>query len=182
VTRTVVEYLAGLGHRRLARVGGIPRYWHSKLRADAFARSAAESGLEAVLVECDYTGEHGADATRALLAGSRPPTAILYDNDLMALAGLAAAQQIGVSIPADLSVVAWDDSVLCKLVHPAVTALRRDIAASGAEAARRLAMLAGGAAVGHFQEPPPVLTERGSTGPAARPAKRREPATPHVPA
>ena len=181
-TRMVVEYLARLGHRRLARVGGIPRYWHSKLRADAFARAAAHAGLEAVLVECDYTGEHGADATRKLLSGPRAPTAILYDNDVMALAGLAAAQQLGVGVPDDLSVVAWDDSALCELVHPAVTALRRDIAASGAEAARRLALLAGGTAVSNFQEPPPVLAERGSTGPAIRSARLRGAVAPHVPA
>jgi DNA-binding LacI/PurR family transcriptional regulator len=53
-------------------------------------------------------------------------------------------------------------------VHPAVTALRRDIPAVGAEAARRLAELAGGASVGDFEEPTPVLTVRDSTGrPAA---------------
>ena len=111
-TRTVVEYLAGLGHRRLARVGGFARYWHTKLRADAFARrGASAAGLEAVSVECDYTSEHGAEATRRAAAGRRrPPTAILYDNDLMALSGLCAAQQMGVDVPGELSIVAWDDS------------------------------------------------------------------------
>ena len=178
VTRTAVAYLAGLGHRRLARIGGIPRYWHSKLRAEAFGLAAAESGLEAVLVDCDYTAERSADATRALLTGSRPPTAILYDSDVMALAGLAAAQQLGVGVPTDLSIVAWDDSALCELVHPALTALRRDIAASGAEAARRLVLLADGTAVRHFQEPPSVLAERGST---ARPAPLRGAVSPRVP-
>ena len=167
--RTVIEFLAGLGHRRLARVGGIARYWHSKLRADAFMKIAGDLGLNAVSVECDYTSELGADATRALLQGERPPTAILYDNDLMALSGLSAAQQLGIDVPGQLSIVAWDDSTLCELVHPPITALRRDIVATGAEGARRLRMLAGGASageVGHVQEQPPVLTQRGSTGPA----------------
>lgn len=176
-TRTVVEYLAGLGHRRLARVGGIPRYWHSKLRADAFQKVALEAGLDAVCEESDYTGEHGASATRKLLLSAGPPTAILYDNDLMALAGLSVAKQMGVDVPADLSMVAWDDSALCELVHPSLTALHRDIAAAGAEAARRLTMLSGGSAVGDFQEPPPVLTERGST---ARPARLADAASPRV--
>ncbi len=58
----------------------------------------------------------------------------------------------------------WDDSVLCELVHPPITALRRDIAAAGAEGARRLMVLAGGGTVASVQVPAPVLTERASTG------------------
>jgi DNA-binding LacI/PurR family transcriptional regulator len=177
-TRTVVEYLAGLGHRRLARVSGIPRYWHTKLRADALREAARAAGLEAVSVEGDYTGEHGAEATRELLQSARPPTAILYDNDLMAMSGLSAAQHLGVPVPAELSFVAWDDSALCELVHPSLTALHRDIAAAGAEGARRLVLLAGGSEVGDFLEPLPVLAERGSTGPVSV----RGAASPCVPA
>jgi len=60
-----------------------PRYWHTKLRTDALREAARAAGLEAVSVEGDYTGEHGAEATRELLQSARPPTAILYDNDLM---------------------------------------------------------------------------------------------------
>jgi DNA-binding LacI/PurR family transcriptional regulator len=161
--RLVVDYLARLGHRRIARVAGIPRYWHTKLRTDALAKAAASAGLEACSVESDYTGEPAADATRNLLLSPQPPTAILYDNDLMALAGLSAAQQMGVDVPGELSVIAWDDSVLCELVHPSLTALHRDIPAVGAEGARRLAMLADGEEPGHVQEPVPALVERGST-------------------
>jgi|HubBroStandDraft_5_1064220.scaffolds.fasta_scaffold72406_2 DNA-binding LacI/PurR family transcriptional regulator len=171
-TRTVVEYLAGLGHRRLARVSGIPRYWHTKLRADALREAARAAGLEAMSVEGDYTSEHGAEATRELLRSARPPTAILYDNDLMAMSGLGVAQHMGVRVPDELSIVAWDDSVLCELVHPSLTALRRDIAAAGAEGARRMIGLVGGSDVGDFQEPPPVLVRRGSTATPSRPDER----------
>jgi DNA-binding LacI/PurR family transcriptional regulator len=163
-TETVIDYLAALGHRQIARVGGIPQYWHSKLRADAFAKVALSAGLTAASVECDYSRELGADATRSLLLSDEPPTAILYDNDLMALSGLAVAKQLGVDVPAELSIVAWDDSALCELVHPAITALRRDIAAAGTEGARRLRMLVDGADVGDFAEPAPTLMVRGSSG------------------
>ena len=91
-------------------------------------------------VEADYNAGPGAEATRELLSGSRPPTAIVYDNDVMAVAGLSAAQRMGIRVPADLSIVSWDDSVLCEITHPALTALRRDIAEIGsggrADAAR----------------------------------------------
>jgi DNA-binding LacI/PurR family transcriptional regulator len=162
-TQTVVDYLAELGHRRIARVGGIPRYWHTKLRSDAFQKVAGRAGIEAVSIESDYTGEHGAEATRTLLLSATPPTAILYDNDLMALSGLSVATQMGVDVPAGLSIVAWDDSILCELVHPAITALRRDIAAIGAAGARRLITLADGSPVDDLAEGRPVLTVRGST-------------------
>jgi DNA-binding LacI/PurR family transcriptional regulator len=173
-TRAVVEFLAAAGHRRIARVTGISRLWHTKIRSDAFTAVARAAGVEALLTEADYTAESGAAATRRLLLSRQPPTAILYDNDLMAVSGLGAAQRIGVSVPADLSIVAWDDSPTCEFVHPPLTALTRDIAASGAHAARLLAQAAGGAQVGHFEEAPPVLTVRGSTGPAPRvPARPR---------
>jgi DNA-binding LacI/PurR family transcriptional regulator len=164
VTGTVVSYLAGLGHRRIARVGGFPRYWHSRLRAEAFATQAAAAGLETVTIAADYTAEHGAEATRALLDSPRPPTAILYDSDVMAVAGLGAALRAGLDVPSDLSVVAWDDSVLCELMHPALTALRWDTVGAGAEAARRLSLAADGTEVGNFQEAEPQLMVRESTG------------------
>ncbi len=63
-----------------------------------------------------------------LLGSAEPPTAILYDNDVMAAAGLGVAQRMGVSVPGGVSIVSWDDSALCELMHPALTALRRDIA------------------------------------------------------
>lgn len=165
---TVVRYLADLGHRRIARVSGISRYLHTQIRTDAFGEATRAAGVEAVVAEADFTSEHGAEATRNLLQSDRPPTAIVYDNDLMAVAGLGQAQQMGLEVPADLSIVAWDDSVLCELVHPPLTAMHRDIAELGAEAARRLRSLAAGEEVGHFQAPPPVLLPRGSTAAAPR--------------
>ena len=92
-TRAVVGYLARAGHRRIARVSGIPRLWHTKIRTDAFCAAAAERGLDALLMEGDYTGENGAAATLRLLGSSHPPTAIVYDNDLMAVSGLGVAQR-----------------------------------------------------------------------------------------
>ena len=147
---------------------GIPRYWQTKIQTDAFQEAAAAAGIEVSAIEADYTGEFGAKVTRELLSRPDPPSAILYDNDVMAVAGLGEAQRMGVQVPHDLSIMAWDDSMLCELVHPAITALRRDVAAVGAESARRLGALAAGSKVGDFREPLPQLTVREST---ARPAR-----------
>jgi DNA-binding LacI/PurR family transcriptional regulator len=169
VVEVVVSHLAGLGHQRIARVSGLARYWHTMLRTGAFAEVAAMAGLEAVQVEADYTAEHGAEATRVLLAGPRPPTAILYDNDVMAVAGLSAAQRLGVRVPADLSIVSWDDSALCELTNPALTSVGRDIAGVGAMAARMLREMVEGQRPRHAKEPAEGLQARGSTGPLTGP-------------
>jgi DNA-binding LacI/PurR family transcriptional regulator len=160
----VVGYLAAQGHQRIARVGGPAAYWHSVLRRDAFEASAAAAGLASFSVEADYTAEHGAQATVGVLGSAEPPTAVLYDNDVMAAAGLGVAQRMGVSVPGGVSVISWDDSALCELMHPALTALRRDIAGAGSTAARMLRDLAAGGHPESVMEAVPTLQVRMSSG------------------
>jgi DNA-binding LacI/PurR family transcriptional regulator len=159
-----VEHLAGLGHRRIARVAGIPGLAHTAARTRAFAESCDRLRVtEATTVWTDYTGEAGARATRELLHRRPRPTAIVYDNDIMAIAGLATAQELGVAVPAELSIVAWDDSPICGLVHPPLTALTRDIVAYGAQAARLLLAVIAAEDVGSGLAEPAHLVARGST-------------------
>jgi DNA-binding LacI/PurR family transcriptional regulator len=164
--RAVLEYLVALGHRRIARVAGLPGLWHTVARDKAFEETARELGVIISGGGADYTGDAGARVTRRLLASAEPPTAIVYDNDVMAVAGLGVAAEMNVRVPDRLSIVAWDDSVLCRLVHPPLTAVGLDIAAYGAEVARRLADLAAGHAVESACQSTPVLSPRGSTAPA----------------
>jgi DNA-binding LacI/PurR family transcriptional regulator len=160
----VVEYLAALGHRRVARVAGPPGLLHTELRSRAFDEVAARLELEsAVTLITDYSPEQGAQVTRRLLSAATRPTAILYDNDVMAVAGTSVAHEMAVDVPQDLSIVAWDDSVLCEIVHPALTALKRDIVAYGTHAAERLLELLGGATVPDLEDAMPRLVARGST-------------------
>ena len=165
----VVAHLASQGHKRIARVGGHAAYWHSVLRRDAFEASAVVAGLTAFSVEADYTAEHGAQATVSLLGSAQPPTAIVYDNDVMAAAGLAVAQRMGVSVPDGVTIISWDDSALCELMHPALTALRRDIAGAGSTAARMLRELSAGGHPESVMEATPVLQVRMSSGYAGVP-------------
>lgn len=163
--RETVEYLVALGHRRIARVAGLPRLVHTAIRDRAFTEVCQELGVaEHAIVHTDYTGEEGARATRRLLSSPRRPTAIIFDNDIMAVAGLSVAQEMGLSVPADLSIVAWDDSPLSQVVRPALTALTRDIPAYGAHAARRLLSLVAGEEVSGFQDEAARLVPRGSAG------------------
>jgi DNA-binding LacI/PurR family transcriptional regulator len=145
-------------------VAGLPGLLHTELRSRAFDRVAATLELDAaVTVTTDYSAEEGGHTTRRLLSATTRPSAILYDNDVMAVAGLSVAHEMGVDVPRDLSIVAWDDSVLCEIVHPALTALSRDITAYGAHAAERLVELLDGGAVSDFEDAMPRLATRGST-------------------
>ncbi|WP_432824556.1 LacI family DNA-binding transcriptional regulator [Dactylosporangium sp. CA-092794] len=166
--REAVEYLAALGHRRIARVGGIAEFAHTAIRTAAFTEACARLGLgEAVTVPADYSGESGARATRGLLTAADRPTAIVYDNDIMAVAGLTVAHELGIAVPAELSIIAWDDSPVCRLLHPPLTALTRDIGEYGVVAARLLLAAVGGEPVVSTHVAPAHLSPRGST---ARPA------------
>lgn len=164
----VVEYLAGLGHRSIARVSGPAHLLHTTRRDLAYTAAGYRTGLgRPTTVRTDYSAEQSARATRALLTGRSRPTAIVYDNDVMALAGLATAHEAGVRVPAEVSLVAWDDSPLTQLVHPPLTAVSRDITGYGSLAAQQLLRVLAGEEVGGAGGSGCRLTVRGSTGPAA---------------
>ncbi|CAM5389070.1 LacI family transcriptional regulator OS=Streptomyces alboniger OX=132473 GN=CP975_31775 PE=4 SV=1 [Streptomyces alboniger] len=160
-----VRYLAALGHRSIARVGGTAELGHSAIRRAAFTAAMADLGLpEGRQLATDFSGEAGARATRSLLTAAQRPTAIIYDNDLMAVAGLSVAAEMGLRVPADISLLAWDDSQLCKLTHPTLSAMTHDIHAFGADVARALYEVLAGRRTVTQQVPTPTLTPRGSTG------------------
>jgi DNA-binding LacI/PurR family transcriptional regulator len=128
----IVEYLAALGHRRIAHVAGLPEFWHTQRRIRALRDAARRLDLaEANSAPTDFSDAEGAAVTRRLLARRPRPTAIVYDSDIMAVAGLGVAIEMGLSVPDELSIVAFDDSVLARLMHPALTALTRDTFALG---------------------------------------------------
>jgi DNA-binding LacI/PurR family transcriptional regulator len=161
-----VEYLAAIGHRRIARVAGIEELAHTRTRTTAFEAARARLGMTAPpTMWTDYSGEAGARATRRLLTDAAAPTAVVYDNDIMAVAGLAVAQELGRDVPGDLSIIAWDDSPICPLVHPPLTALTRDIGGYGTGAARLLLAAIAGREVADVHHEPAHLTVRASTGP-----------------
>ncbi|MEU1309374.1 LacI family DNA-binding transcriptional regulator [Streptomyces cinnamoneus] len=164
---SVVDHLHGLGHRRVVHIAGLPGLAHTRRRIDSLRSEAGRRHLTDVTsLPTDYSDAQGAEATRRVLASARPPTAIVYDNDVMAVAGLAVAAERGVSVPGDLSIVAWDDSVLCYTTHPPLTALTRDTAAFGRQAATHLTALLDGAPATDLRAALPRLTPRASTGPA----------------
>ena len=172
VVTEATRYLAALGHTRIAHVCGVAHFVHTQQRVKAFLDSIRELGLEGETVETDYSAESGARATRKLLSSPAPPSAILFDSDLLAVTGLGVAQQMGFSVPDDVSIVGWDDSLISQVVHPPLTAITRDITAYGVEAARHLLAAIDGAPNEGVETTRGELTTRGSTAPRVALATR----------
>lgn len=167
--RRAVRHLHSLGHQRIAHVAGSDRYVHSRVRREAWADEMAQLGLEpGPVVEADFTGAFGARATHELLDHPQSPTAIIYANDIMAIAGISAAIDRGKRVPHDLSIVGFDDIPLAPYIMPPLTTVRQDVFRWGSECARTLVSIVEGEQPGPVVLPPVEFIVRGSTGPVPR--------------
>lgn len=160
-----VAHLVALGHRRMARVAGLDELGHVAIRDDAFLAALRRCGLEGHVVHADFSAEAGRQATRELVTGPDAPTAILFDNDLMAVASLSALTALGLRVPEQISVLAWDDSPLCEIAHPPLSAMSHDVMSMGAHVARRLFGLDDPGLAGAYLDSTPRFKSRGSTAP-----------------
>ena len=172
-----VVALASLGHVRLAHVSGPLRLAHSVARRDTFVAICEERGLKASAVTGDYSFESGERALSMLLdAYADPrdpaiedaplvPTAVVFDNDLMALGGLAEARRRGLRVPGDLSVIAWDDSAQCQLSEPPLSALSHDVQRIGEMVGETVLAVLDGQRPPTLEAPPIVFVPRATTGP-----------------
>lgn len=160
----IVEHLSGQGHTHIAHVAGINDLLHTRRRVEAFARISATLGIRAhSSYLTDYSQSSGIEATEEILALADRPTAIIYDNEVLALAGLATFNEHKLSVPADMAVVAWEDNIIWTAIRPQLTALRRDPAVLGARAAHSLMELINGNETGDVHMPTPELVVRDST-------------------
>ncbi|MEV6270169.1 substrate-binding domain-containing protein [Kribbella sp. NPDC051936] len=165
--RAAVRALADLGHRDIARVSGPRDMLHCQARDDAFMATCAEQDVDGRVIEGDYSEDAGRDATRRLLTGSRVPTAVVYDNDLMAIGGLAVAKELGVAVPGRLSVIAWDDTAVARLATPPLSVVTVDVHGLGTIVGEAILAVMDGGDVTTYQVPKPTIRLAGST---ARPA------------
>ncbi|WP_113719039.1 LacI family DNA-binding transcriptional regulator [Arthrobacter dokdonensis] len=167
---TVFKYLHALGHTRIAHVAGPAEFEHTGLRIAALRSFADSTGLSSVeSLVTDYSAAQGADVTRTLLSRQERPTAIVFDNDVLAVAGLGVAAEMGVAVPAQLSIASFDDSAMARLVRPSLTTLTRDTVELGERAARLLLdQIGADTPLPSRKGPALTLSPRGSTCPPLR--------------
>lgn len=131
-----VRHLAELCHRRIGWVGG-PDVRPMHERRDAFRFHAFSAGMtveDGWIHEGDNHIANTAPAVARMLRAPSRPTAIACSNDFAAMAVLRAADEVGLRVPADLSVVGFDDAELATLATPALTSVRTDPTAIGRRA------------------------------------------------
>ncbi|MDQ5873893.1 MAG: substrate-binding domain-containing protein, partial [Actinomycetota bacterium] len=166
--RAVVEHLVSLGHQNVAYVDGPPGYVHTASRRESWRSALELAGLEpGPVVAGDFTGPGGATATTRLLEAMERPTAIVYANDLMAIAGMGIALEGGLKVPADVSVTGFDDVTLAAHVVPALTTVRQNAFEWGRISAETLLAAIEERSSPNLQLAPPALVVRASTGPPA---------------
>ena len=164
--RAVVEHLLQLGHTRIAHVAGPAEFVHSASRLEAWAGALRAAGAPVGPLErADFSAQGGALATERLLDLPDPPTAIVYANDLMAIAGLSVAQDCGIAVPAQLSVTGFDNTELAGYVTPPLTSVRTDPYLWGRNAADTLLKLIEGGPADDVAVPATHLVVRASTAP-----------------
>lgn len=165
------EHLIALGHARIGFVTGSDDYALSRTRLAGWRRAMAAAGLpcdDDLVRHGDFTFASGAVAAASLLEGAAPVTALVASNDQMALAALHVAQDRGLGVPDQLSIVSFDDTPITRFSVPPLTAINQPIAAMASRAAELL-IGAKGVAGGEGEASilPFRLVARASTGPVS---------------
>lgn len=135
----IVDLLAAAGHERVAHVSGPLHYVHAAARQAAFVNAMERHGLDpSRTIEADFSAPSGRDATATLLDAPAAPTAIVYANDVMAIAGLSLARHRGIRVPEDLSITGFDDDSLSAHLSPGLTTVSTGAAERGRAVAEAL--------------------------------------------
>lgn len=124
----MTEYLLHNGHRRIAMISSVNNYPSTKLRLQGYKDALTAAGIEPddAMVRYagfDYSYSSGLAAASSLLAESNRPTAIFCISDTLALGAINAAQDMGMNVPEDVSVVGFDDVELTTMFRPSITTM-----------------------------------------------------------
>ena len=120
------RHLLDLGHRRIGYIGGPPHLSPVPGRGAGYLRALEEAGIpidDRLIVAGSFQDVGGYEGTQSLLALPDRPTAIFAGNDLMAIGALAAARDANIAVPAELSIVGFDDIHLAGYINPPLTTI-----------------------------------------------------------
>jgi len=136
-----VRYLVSMGHRRIGLLNGPLSSFKSVGCLDGYRRALLESEIDEdheITLCGEFVPEWGLEGARILLENSDRPSAIVCANDLIASGVYAAAKELGLKIPEDLSVVGFGDFPVAKFMTPTLTTIRTPLREMGTEAGRML--------------------------------------------
>ncbi|MFM1885448.1 MAG: hypothetical protein RL026_605 [Pseudomonadota bacterium] len=139
--REAVENLIRMGHQRIGLVEGPEGFRSAQERREGWREALIAHGLPCgaeLVSRGNYTFETGRQSGVELLAAADRPTAIFASNDVMAAGVVHAAREQGLDVPADLSVVGFDDTAIAATIWPPLTTVRWPIRSMARSAARKL--------------------------------------------
>ncbi len=169
----LMDHLLGMGHRRIAFVGGA--FGEGRLIGDigerrvAFLERAAAEGLsvpDTYVFDAQNTLAGGAGAVQALMALPKRPTAIIASTDVLAIGALHAACQMDIDVPGEVSIVGFDDLPLAAYTTPALTTVHMPIAQMAAAGVKAAVEEDRSAEAVTLQILKPEIVIRDSSGPA----------------
>lgn len=120
------QYLISIGHKKIAHISGNPGQLSTNQRIDGYKKALSENKIRfesKYLVKGNFMRESGYTATKQLLSNCSP-TAIFYANDSMAIGGMEAIKELGLSIPKDISIIGFDDIEIASFVQPSLTTVQ----------------------------------------------------------
>jgi len=142
--KSAVEHLIGLGHEKIAFIGGPPDSESSNSRLHGYLAALRNHGIDArddYVLEGEFGDEFGEEGTRALLSLEDPPTAIFAVCDYTAAGVIQEARRRGLSLPRDLSVVGFDGLPLVEQTVPRLTSVAQPLKDMGRAALRSVLRL-----------------------------------------
>jgi LacI family transcriptional regulator len=172
--RAGVQHLIDLGHRRIAYIKGELDLDSTHQRFQGYTDALRLSGGEVdddLVVTCDFSYAAGFRAVSRLIREHRP-TAVMAGADLMAFGAIDAARAEGLTVPADFSVVGFDDLPQAAQSFPGLTTVRQPLHDMGQKAARALlALIDGqGLVMDHIRLPTELVLRRSTAAPADKTA------------
>ena len=161
-----VDYLVGLGHNRIAYVGGQGAIAALRRRGYELAMRRHGFSDRIQLIQGGHTESSGAHAAQTFLRADRRPTAVLTFNDRCAMGLIDTLVRAGVDIPGTVSVVGYDDSPIARLAHVDLTTVSQNTAQLTEHAVTAIIQrLDNSRTQAREVVVPPRLVIRGTTGP-----------------
>lgn len=153
-TQEATEYLLKLGHRNIAYLGSDSNFMFSSDRKSGYQLALINNGISINpdnIVELPFIPEEDTKAVYNLLNRENRPTAILVSDDIFAVALERVCIEMGLSIPQDLSIISFNNSLFARLTSPRLTSIDINSVQLGIEAASQV--------INHIENPNLLATK-----------------------
>lgn len=139
--KEATDFLLNLGHKKIAFIGEDDQFEVSEARLNGFIQAVKAQGLavsEGYIKNIQFDPHHGKQVITELMGLAEPPTALVVSDDLNALIVLTALSEKNIKVPDDMSMIAFNNSVISKVANPPLTTVDTQIFQLGYESANCL--------------------------------------------